>query len=333
MSTQTTLAPPPAPAPVAKDRARRRGRLSVGTLAGMALVLLAIEVMRPAFLTPSNLYGVLMQAAPLTVLACGLAVAMAMKGIDMSAAATADLAAYVAAILVLDGAPLVAVVAVVVLLGACAGAGNGVLAGYLGVPALVASLGLQLVLISILMVISGSNEPKMLMYATNATPGFMAIGSTSVLGVPVIVVVAAACVALLWALTQRTGYGRYVDAIDANQRAAVLSAVPVRRTFMLGFVVCGAAAAVAGMLFLTRTGIAMPQSLSMYLLESLTAVYLGSMASGQLRIKVLWTVVGVVFVTLLSNGLTLLGYEAPVRYGLNGLLIIFALTVGVLRRR
>jgi ribose/xylose/arabinose/galactoside ABC-type transport system permease subunit len=295
----------------------------------MALVLVVFEVMRPSFLTWSNLYGVLLQAAPLTVLACGLAVVMAMKGIDMSAAATADMAAYVAAILVLNNTPLPVVIAVVILLGAGSGAVNGVLSGYLGVPALVASLGLQLILVSIVAVISHS---KMLMYATHATPGFMSIGSKTVAGIPIVVLVAALCVALLWAMTRRTSYGRYVDAIDANHQAARLSAVPVRRTFMLGFVICGVAGALAGMLFLTRTGIAMPQSLSMYLLESLTAVYLGSMASGQLRIRVLWTVVGVVFVSLLSNGLTLLGYAAPVRYGLNGLLIIFALAVGVLRR-
>lgn len=319
---------------IALGRGTLRQKFSLGTVSGMLLALAVIAALRPAFISWNNLHGVLAQAAPLAVLACGLAVTMSMKGIDMSAAVTADLAAYLAAMMLLKGHSLITIFAVTILIGLAVGALNGILAGYLGVPAIVATLGTQLVVLSIALVVSKNGQPLMLMYVSGTTMSFLAIGSGDIAeSIPIVLLIAALVVAVLWALTRRTAFGRYGEAIDTNERAAYLSAVPVRLVFAASFAVCGGAAALAGVLFLMRSGIAKPQALTPYLLMGLTAVYLGSMASGRQKITIVWTLAGVAFVALIDNGLTILGFGAPARYATNGLLILAALAAGVRRRR
>jgi ribose/xylose/arabinose/galactoside ABC-type transport system permease subunit len=140
-------------------------------------------------------------------------------------------------------------------------------------------------------------------------------------------------VVVAWFATTRTTWGRRIDLVNASARAAELAGTPVRATFASGFVLCGLLAGVGGLMLTARTGLAVPGSAQPLLLDAFTAVYLGATASPRGRISVLWTVLGAVFVTLLANGLVLLGLGAPWRYGLNGALILLALALGVLRRR
>ncbi len=330
---ETVDEPPPPP-----GRHTRRGSavgvvLGYSTLLGMALVLVAIQLLRPTFLSAANVGSVLTQSAVLVVLAAGLSIVMAMRGLDLSLAQVADLAGYVAALMVLRGTNLLLVVAAALVVGLAAGAFNGVLSAYLGVPAIVSTLGTSLVLQAIELVVSNNGQPQSLFSApAGITPGFLAIGDARLGGIPILIWVAALVALVLWLVTRRSVLGRYADALEVSSRAAYLAGVPVRRVFLTGFVISGTMAALGGLLLTSRTGIAAPGSVQPYLLDAFTAVYLGAMASPRPVVRVSWTVVGAVFVTLLANGLTLLGLGAPYRYGLNGLLILLALALGARRR-
>jgi len=330
---ETVDEPPPPP-----GRHTRRGSavgvvLGYSTLLGMALVLVAIQLLRPTFLSAANVGSVLTQSAVLVVLAAGLSIVMAMRGLDLSLAQVADLAGYVAALMVLRGTNLLLVVAAALVVGLAAGAFNGVLSAYLGVPAIVSTLGTSLVLQAIELVVSNNGQPQPLFSAPAViTPGFLAIGDARLGGIPILIWVAALVALVLWLVTRRSVLGRYADALEVSSRAAYLAGVPVRRVFLTGFVISGTMAALGGLLLTSRTGIAAPGSVQPYLLDAFTAVYLGAMASPRPVVRVSWTVVGAVFVTLLANGLTLLGLGAPYRYGLNGLLILLALALGARRR-
>lgn len=335
MGTPGTLTPPgvQAPPPAANSRALSALR-PYATVAGMLVVLAIIAIARPMFLNPRNLSAVAVDATVLVVLAVGLSIVMATKGLDLSIAATADLAGYLAARTVLDGGGMVLAVLIAVAVGLIVGIVNGMLAGYLGVPAIVATLGLNLLVTAAALVISDNGTPQQLFTAPiGLVRPFLVFGSDSWGPFRLLLLLAAFVVAVAWFATTRTVWGRQVDLVDANARAATLAGVPVRRTFASSFVVCGILGAVGGLMLTARTGLAVPGSAQPFLLDAFTAVYLGAAASPRGRIRVLWTVVGAVFVSLLSNGLVLLGLGAPWRYGLNGALILLALALGVVRRR
>jgi ribose/xylose/arabinose/galactoside ABC-type transport system permease subunit len=310
-----------------------RGLAAYITVAGMILVLAGITVAKPQFLSVSNIDTILVDTTVLLVLAIGLTLVMSMKGIDLSVAATADLTGYVAAILLASGRGVVFALAAALIIGIVAGAVNGVLSGYLGVPAIVSTLGTNLLLTAVALVVSNNMTPIQLFTSSDAhVAAFLAIGNGSLGPVRYLVLIALVITAIAWFFTKRTVWGRRVDLIESNARAAFLAGVPVRATFAIGFVASGALAAIAGIMLTARTGVAVPGNATSLLLSAFTAVYLGSVASPKGRISVLWTVVGVLFVSALSNGLILLGFGAPWRTGLNGLLILLALALSALRR-
>lgn len=322
-------APPPSPA-----RSRFAVLTSYATLIGMAAVILGIGLARPRYLSGANLQAVVVEATVLIVLAVGMGLIMSMKGIDLSTTATADLAGYLAAVVLLSGAGVPAAIGVALAIGLAAGLVNGALAGYLGVPAIVASLGVKLLLTAIALVVSGNGMPKQLFTASPDLVGsFLSLGSGSFGPVRHLVLLTLAVVVVAWFATRRTVWGRQIDLVDSSARAGYLSGIPVRATFASGFLASGLLAAVAGLMLTARTGVVVPGSAEPLLLSAFTAVYLGSVASPRGRITVLWTVVGALFVTMLANGLTLLGLGAPWRMGLNGALILLALALGTLRRR
>jgi ribose/xylose/arabinose/galactoside ABC-type transport system permease subunit len=307
---------------------------SYSTLLGMIVVVVGIAVARPLFVDPRNLAAVAVDATVLVVLAVGLSVLMSMKGLDLSIAATADLAGYLAARALLDGLGTPAAVLIALAVGLTVGVAAGVLSGYLGVPAIIATLGLNLVLTAIGLVVSDNGTPQQLFTAPiDLVRPVLVFGSDSWGPFRLLLIAAVVVVVVTWFATTRTTWGRRIELVNAGARAAVLAGTPVRATFASGFVLCGLLAGVGGLMLTARTGLAVPGSAQPFLLDAFTAVYLGATASPRGRISVLWTVLGAVFVTLLANGLVLLGLGAPWRYGLNGALILLALALGVLRRR
>ncbi|SDT26963.1 ABC transporter permease [Microlunatus soli] len=307
---------------------------SLSVLLGMVVVLIMIEIARPLFLTGGNLAAIAVDATVLIVIAAGLSLVMGMRGIDLSIVAVADLSGYLAASLLLSGSSFTTAVLAALVAALLVGIINGLLAGYLGVPAIVATLAMNLLVTAAVLVLSDNGTPQQLFTAPlELVRPMLIFGSDSWGPFRLLVVVAVIVVAVIWFLSRRTVWSRRAELVNANARAADLSAAPVRATFAIGFVLSGLLAGVAGIMLTARTGLAVPGSAEPFLLEAFSAVYLGSIAAPSGRVRVLWTVVGAIFVTMLGNGLVLLGLGAEWRYVLNGMLILVALTLGLLRRR
>lgn len=330
--TQDAAVPPAAATPL--GRRLSRDLAGYATVLGMALVVIGIGVARHNYLSASNLQTVLVDVTVLVVLAVGLCLVMSMRGIDLSIAATADLAGYLAALLLLQGSGLLTAVIAALAVGLTVGLINGALAGYLGVPAIVATLGLNLLLTAVASSVSDNGTPQQLFTSSDdVVRRFLQLGSGSLGPLRHLVLVASVVVLIAWFTSRHTIWGRQIDLVEASARAAFLAGIPVRATFAAGFIASGFLAALGGLMLTARTGVVVPGNAQPLLLSAFTAVYLGSVASPKGRITVLWTVLGALFVSLLANGLTLLGLGAAWRIGLNGLLILLALALGTLRRR
>jgi ribose/xylose/arabinose/galactoside ABC-type transport system permease subunit len=304
-----------------------------GALIGMAAVLLVVGLLKPSFLSYANVGNVLRQSTVLVVLAFGLTFVLIQRGVDLSVAQITDVAALAAAALLIHGQPVWMAFAAPLALGALLGAFNGLMMAYLGVPAIIGSLGTMFIIRSGEIIYTKGSEPQILFtLPRSVTADFLFLGQKTIGPVPALIVLALVCVALAWGLSSLTPFGRYARAVGSNVRASFLAGVDTRVVFAAGFALSGLFAAVAGIAMASRTGIAVPRGAESYLLDAFAACYLGTLASRTGAVTIPGTLIGALFVSFLSNGLTILGLGAPARFLFNGVFILLAVAVGALRR-
>lgn len=305
-----------------------------GAVIGMILVLLIFYFLKPAFLSPGNIANVLRQTSILVILSLGLTIVMSMRGVDLSIAQVADAAGLIAAMLILHRYPIWTAFAVPIAFGLLVGLINAIQMAYLGIPAIIGTLGMMFIIRSGELLATNGSEPQILFTMPRGlTAPFLYVGQGTLGPFAVPVLIAGAVFVAALVLTTLTPFARRARATGSNVRAAFLAGVDVRRVFGAGFLVSGLLAAVAGTVLVARTGIAMPRGAEPFLLDAFAAAYLGTLASRRAEMNVPGTLIGALFIGFLGNGLTLLGLGAPYRYAFNGGFILLAMAVGALKRR
>jgi ribose/xylose/arabinose/galactoside ABC-type transport system permease subunit len=306
---------------------------SYSALLGMVAVFLIVGYIRPSFLHIANIENVLKQSAILIIMSLGLTTVFILRGVDLSVAQITDAAGILAAGLLLQGEPTWVAIAAPIALGLALGAVNGLLMAYVGIPAIIGSLGTMFMIRSGEMIYTHGNNPLILFtLPADVKNSFLFLGQKTVGAVPALLILAAVVFIGAYTLMTLTPFGRRARAVGSNIRAAYLAGIDTRRVFGAGFVVSGLLAGIAGVAMASRTGIAMPHGAEPYLLDAFAAAYVGTLASRTGEMTIPGTLVGALFVSFLGNGLTLLGFGAPYRFALNGGFILLAMAVGGLRR-
>ncbi|WP_062357704.1 ABC transporter permease [Herbidospora yilanensis] len=300
-------------------------RLSGAPLGLLALIAL-FTILRPTvFPDPGNLSNLLEHIAVLAIVACAQTVVMAVADFDLSVGATASFSGVIAAQLLIAGWPTIAAVAAAIATGVVIGLVNGWLVAYLNLSAFVATLATMTALAGgSLLLTDGST--------IFGLPGdFLLLGQGRPLGVPAVVLIAITVGAVIWFLLSRTAQGRRWHAVGGNAEAAAYAGIDVGRTRLLAFVVSGAGAALAGLLLASRLASAHPTAGDPLMLTSIAAVFIGLTAAQAARPGVVGTLLGVVVLGVLDNGLNLLDVNPYVQQILTGLIIV--VSVGLSRRR
>lgn len=305
-----------------------------GAILGMLAVLGGFGIMEPAVLNPANLGNILEQSASLAIMATGFAIAMMVRGVDLSVAQVSDAAGLLAAYLLVHDQPLWMVFVIPLAFGLLVGVVNGTLMAYLGVPALIGTLGMMFVVRSFELVLSNGREAQILFALDpSRTQAFFFLGQGAIGPVSFSVILALVVVGVAHVVMTRSTLGRYFDAIGGNVRAALLAGVRHRMVFAAAFLISGLTAAFAGMVLTSRAALAAPGAFEPYLLDAFVAVYLGSLLVRSGKINVLGAAIGSVFVGLIGNALTLMGAGVSVRYIAYGAIVLIAMTVGTFRRK
>ena len=136
-----------------------------------------------------------------------------------------------------------------------------------------------------------------------------------------------------WFLLERTVFGRQIYAIGGNAQAARLSGIPVRRVVFLVYVVAGLCAGIAGIIVSARLESAVPDLGTGYELNAIAAIVLGGTSLMGGRGSLLGTLVGALFIAVLSNGMTLLNVQSFYQQIIMGAVILLAVFVDRVRRR
>ncbi|WP_324716455.1 ABC transporter permease [Carboxydochorda subterranea] len=304
---------------------RYRWRLrpaSYGTFLGFLLILALFSALRPdAFLSPTNLRNILEQVAILAVITATMTIVMVAGDFDLSVGSLASLAGVTTASLLVRGVGVLPAVAAGFLLGAAAGALNGLLVAYLGLSAFVTTLATMTAF-----------RGLALWYTDGSTifglpDAFLGLGQGTVGPVPAPVIVMALAMAAVWVVLAQTTTGRRWYAVGGNPEAAYLSGVNVQRLRFGAFVLSGIGAAVAGVVLTSRLASAHPLAGEPFMLTSIAAVFLGMTMFKDGQPNVPGSLVGVLILGVLSNGLNILQVNTYIQDVLTGLIIVAAVLV------
>jgi ribose transport system permease protein len=292
-------------------------------LLSVALLVLVFSLASDAFLSWRNLTGLTGQASTLLLACLGATFVVLMGSIDLSVGAVALLCGAVT-VLALNALPLGAAVVVPgVALGALLGAANGALHAYGVIPSFVVTLGTFSVYSGLALQLLQGRAIRF------DSPAFeaLAIGQL-VPSLPNIFLFALAAWAAMVFVNFRTRFGRYMFVIGGGEAVARTAGIRVRRYKVYAFAASGALAGFAGVLAVARLGAAGPTLGSELLLNSLAAIVVGGTSlSGGIG-GVHRTLVGVLIIALLDNGLNLLGVNSYAQMVVKGAVVVLAVLVG-----
>ncbi|OXI43851.1 ABC transporter permease [Burkholderia aenigmatica] len=299
-----------------------------GTVAAALVIFIGFGLGSDRFVSASNLTNVLVQISVLMVVSSGLTVAVASGEFDLSVGQAASLSGVlVAGMLVLSGLSVPLSIAVAMAAGIGIGVVNGLLVTLLRIPSLIATLAMGPITLGINYAYTGGDS----IYA-QMPDSFYAIAKDTVFGlVPMPIVIAFVVVAFFYVLLNRTRLGRSVIATGANIQAARLSGIKVNRARLSALTFSAAGAALGGVMLTARLGTGQSGAGDAYLMDSLTAVFLGMTAFKPGRATIQGTLVGVVIIGMLDNGLNLLGAPFYLQNMVRGLVMIAAVSLAVLR--
>lgn len=296
MSNRTTVA-----GASAGPKQRRRSPIGVDWvrsngvyLALVALVILNV-VITPHFVTGSNLRLQLIQTAPTLIVALGMAMVIGTGGIDLSVGSVMALAAAVMPLYL--GYGTFAGIAIAMLCGALSGLFVGILVSRVGLQPIVATLAILVGGRGLANVIGGQIKNL-------NDPGLRTLGLGSFGGIPYTVIVAGLALVVVGFVVRRTTFGRGMEAIGGNLRAATLAGLPVNRILVTTYVVCGVLAAIAGVLLAARSQASDPRMLGLLMeLNAIAAVVIGGTPLTGGRIRVLGTLAGALLMQLITSTL------------------------------
>jgi ribose transport system permease protein len=295
----------------------------------LALMVIALSLASPNFLTVDNTLNVLRQISINLCLSLGMTLVILSGGIDLSVGSVLALSGAVAAGLLKNGLALPrfnllvqftvpgAIVAGIVV-GLLLGAANGLAVTRFKLPPFVATLGMLSIARGLTMLWTGGFP------VTGLGDNFGRLGTGYALGIPLPVWISAALVTVFIVVTRRTRFGRHLYAVGGNERAATLSGLAVTRIKLLVYVLGGGLAAVAGLLVTARLDSATPNAGLGYELDSIAAVVIGGTSLSGGRGSILGTVLGCLIIGVLNNGLFLLDVSPFWQQVVKGFVILAA---------
>lgn len=302
--------------------------LKHGTYILFLAVVLILLCTSSKFGTATNIINILLQNSTLGVLAVGMTLVIITGGIDVSIGGIMTCSACVTAVLISDHGfnqwiGILCGILVAVLFGLL----NGFAVSYLKMPAFLATLATQSIGNGLALVISGGNTYR------KFSPFITWMGSTSWLGIPVLVWIMAFMFVIGYFILHRTVYGRKVLAVGGNVDAARVSGINVRLVEMGTYTILGAFSGLAAVMTVGRIGSYWTAMGSGIEFDVIAGVVIGGTSLSGGSGKISGTLIGILLMGVIANGLNLLGVDAYWQSVAKGIVIFLAVMIDALRSR
>jgi ribose/xylose/arabinose/galactoside ABC-type transport system permease subunit len=304
--------------------------LSSLTLTSLILIgmVITFSVISPHFLSKANIYNILEQNVVFGIMACGMAFMIITGGFDLSVGSTAALTGMVVAFILKrypDGLLIAALAGLGI--GALAGLCNGLLISKVGINPFITTFGMMVVIRGM---VFGFTEGRSI-YDFPFKYNIIGMGKIGIFSIPLMIWVFV--VVVCYVILRHTRFGQYVYAVGGNEKVAHLSGVNVDGIKILAAIVCGILASLGGIVLVFRVMSALPQAGTMYELYAIAAAVLGGCSLKGGVGSVLGTVIGVLLLGVVINGLHMVGVSAYWEQTITGLIIIFAVAIGVISQK
>jgi rhamnose transport system permease protein len=295
----------------------------LGIVVALLLLIAVTAALEPRFVESDSLRNLALNASIFAILAAGQTLVIITRNVDLSVGSVLGLSAFLAGDMLSghEGRPLVVVFLLGIALGAACGLLNGVLVTWGRVPALVVTLGTLYVFRGLAFLWTDGRQVN----AETLPDSFLRLGTDSILGVPILVVIALVVVLVVGQWLRDFRAGRELYAIGSNPEGARLAGVRSDRRVLAAFVLAGALAGLGGVLFTARFGTVDATAGTGYELTVITAAVVGGVAIFGGTGSVYGAALGALLLGTITSSLIVLRVEAFWQLAAVGALLLLAI--------
>jgi len=300
-----------------------------GILIAFAVFIIGFTLANERFLSPDNVMGVVRSSAILGVMALGVTFVVISGNLDLSVGSMMSFSTVVVLDLHDKIGPALAIPAMFAMT-LCLGAFIGFLVGYLKLNSLIVTLGMLSAIHGLTLTYSGGQNMDIV---DKEGTWFAVFGQGSALGIPVPILIFILLAALLGIILAKTPFGRKVYAVGGNGTAATFSGIKRARVVFLCYVMSAFCVAVAGLIQASRS-LGSQNTVGQGLeLDVLAAVILGGASLLGGSGTIFKTVIGVLILGFIQNGLLLVGLQFYVQFVVTWVIIILAVWLDIAAKR
>ena len=300
------------------------GRSSVwqkfGPLLALILLFIVITILNPSFMEVSNIFNLLRQTSINALIAFGMTFIILTGGIDLSVGSILALSSALMAGMMVAGIDPILAILIGVILGALMGVVNGILISKGKMAPFIVTLATMTIFRGLTLVYTGGKP----ITGIGDSLAFQLFGRGYFFGLPVPAVVMVIAFFVLWFLLHKTSFGRKTYAIGGNEKASLISGIKVDRVKIAIYGLAGTMAALAGAILTSRLNSAQPTAGESYEMDAIAAVVLGGTSLSGGKGRMFGTLVGVLIIGTLNNGMNLLGVSSFYQQVVKGAVILIA---------
>lgn len=312
----------------------RKNAHEYGALIALVLLVVIMSLISPQFRTFSNFLTLLRQASVNGLIAFGMTLVILTGGIDLSVGSTLGLTGALFAGLIINvGLPIPLAVIVALVFGLLLGLISGFLVGKAKLQPFIATLITLTVYRGFTLIYTNGRPISNLTADEYVGSQFLTfIGRGAILGIPVPVIILFFAFILFYLLLNKSVLGRKIYAVGSNERAAQLSGINTDRVKLFVYSISGLMSTVAALILVSRLNSAQPTLGTGYELDAIAATAIGGTSMTGGRGKISGTLLGILIIAVLSNGMNILGISSYYQDVVKGIVILLAVLVDRLQK-
>ncbi len=289
-----------------------------------AIIIIVFSITGKNFFSLNNIINIIKQASPFLIVALGETMVILIGGTDLSIGYVMGFSGVVVAMLMNSGCPVFVSILLGILVGGLFGFTNGIFVSKFKLPIFIVTYGIGNVAYGIGSIITGGVSQPALNYS------FRKISDGSIWGIPIVFLIALIVFFIIKFVIDKTSFGRNMYGLGGNREALFLSGVNIKRAELLIFTTAGLLAGIGGVIFAARSASGHPSYGAGWEFDAVAATIIGGNSFSEGKGNINKTVLGVLFVQILKNGLNISGVAPQSQSFLIGLVVVVAISADVL---